>query len=169
MKRSRIIIVISGYKLKQEAQLLNERFDLNTGINSINLPSIGVHTSLAQVYPTLGGSSIINQGFSSCPQPHKEEPHKKDRIASHVLTNTGRHRSTLRIWSTAFKFPSLSFLPTMPWSPRFLFFFSLMSYVTSGCPKFLDSELSQTYSARCSNITMAPPFLSYWVVRIPVP
>lgn len=97
MKRSRTKIVISGYKLNQEAQLLSEHFDLNTGINPINLPSIGVHTSLAQVYPTLGGSSIINQGFSSRPRPHKEEPHKNDRIASHVLGNTGRHRSALRI------------------------------------------------------------------------
>lgn len=94
MKRSRIKIVISGYKLNQEAQLLNERFDLNTGINPINLPSIGVHTSLAQVYPTLGGSSIINQGFSSCPRPHKEEPHKKDRIASHVLMKRKAQVST---------------------------------------------------------------------------
>lgn len=66
-------IVISGYKLNQEAQLQNKHYDLNTGIDHINMPSTGVHTPLAQqVSPSLGGSSIINQGLGSLPRPHEE-------------------------------------------------------------------------------------------------
>ena len=91
-------IVISGYKLNQEAQLQNKHYDLNTGIDHINMPSIGVHTPLAQqVYPSLGGSSIINQGFGSLLRPHEEGSHKNSRAVSQALRNAGDHGSAPRI------------------------------------------------------------------------
>lgn len=51
-KKSRMEIATSGYKLNKEAQLLSEHYDLNTGMDPINLPSVGIHTLTTQVCPS---------------------------------------------------------------------------------------------------------------------
>lgn len=147
MKSSRMEIVISGYKLHQEAQLLNEHYGLNTEIDHIHLPSIGVHTPLAQqVYPSLGCSSNINKRYSSLSKPHEEGPHNNSRTVSQDLQNSGDHGPAPRIWRTAFGFP-ISLLSALsdPGHSGPSFCFRLMPSVVSGSPKLLDSELSDIF------------------------
>lgn len=115
-------IVISGYKLHQEAQLLNEHYGLNTEIDRINLPSIGVHTLLAQqVYSSLGCSSNINRRISSLSKLHEEGPHNNSRTVSQDLQNSGDHGPAPRIWRTASGFPISLLSALRPWVPRSLF------------------------------------------------
>lgn len=140
-------IVISGYKLHQEAQLLNEHYGLNTEIDRIHLPSIGVHTPLAQQeYPSLGCSSNINKRYSSLSKPHEEGPHNNSRTVSQDLQNSGDHGPAPRIWRTAFGF-LISLLSALsdPGHSGPSFCFRLMPSVVSGSPKFLDSELSDIF------------------------
>lgn len=146
-KSSRMEIVISGYKLHQEAQLLNEHYDLNTEIDCINLPSIGVHTPLAQqVYSSLGCSSNINKRFSSLSKLHEEGPHNNSRTVSQDLQNSGDHGPALRIWRTASGFP-ISLLSALsdPGCPGPSLCFRLVPSVVSDSPEFLDSELSDIF------------------------
>lgn len=68
MKRSRLETITSACELIQEAQLFNEHYDLNARTDPINLLSVGVHTQLVQIYPSLGSNSIIIRDLALLPK-----------------------------------------------------------------------------------------------------
>lgn len=91
MKRYRLGTILDACELIQEAQLLNEHYDLNTRADSINRPSVGVHTQLVQIYPSQGGNSIIIRDLASLPKAPWGGPSKIKGQLPRELLSTGHH------------------------------------------------------------------------------
>lgn len=90
--RSRIETIIGGYKLNQAVQLFNEHYNLNTGIDPINLPSMGVHIQLAQIYPSLGDSSITIGNLANFQMHHEGDSSRIKGQFPRALTNARDHK-----------------------------------------------------------------------------